>query len=62
MAQALGRLTKSRERAFEDKADETVAEIDAKEFQRARQDPKLRRFAAAADERLEKLRAAGRID
>lgn len=62
MAQASGRLTESRKRAFVDKASETVAEIDAKEFQRARRDPSVRRFAAAADERLKRLRAAGQID
>lgn len=62
MAQTLGRLTAVTERASAKEANETVAEIDAKEFRRARQDPKLRRFAKAADERLGKLRVEGQID
>jgi hypothetical protein len=62
MAQTLDRLAAVTEKASAAEARDTVADIDAKEFQRARQDPKLRRFAKSADERLDKLRAAGRID
>lgn len=62
MAQTLDRLAAVQGKASAEGAAETVAEIDAKEFRRARQDPKLHRFARAADERLQKLRAAGQID
>jgi hypothetical protein len=62
MAQALDRLTAIKEKVSAAEISDTVAEIDAKDFQRARRDPKLRSFAKAADERLGKLRAAGRID
>lgn len=61
MAQALGRLNAVKPQAFVEEVSETVAEIDAKEFRRARQDPKLRRFATAADKRLQKLRSNGQI-
>jgi hypothetical protein len=62
MAQALDRISAVKGKASSEEIDETVAEIDAKEFRRARRDPKLRSFAKAADERLGKLRAAGQID
>jgi hypothetical protein len=62
MAQTLGHLTAIQGKASAEEASETIAEIDAKEFRRARRDPKLRRFVKAADERLGKLRASGQID
>ena len=62
MAQTLGRLAAVTGKASAEEVDGTVAEIDAKDFKRARQDPKLHRFAKAADERLGKLRAHGQID
>jgi hypothetical protein len=58
----LDRLAAVQRKASAEEATETVAEIDAKEFRRARQDPRLHRFARAADERLQKLRAADQID
>jgi hypothetical protein len=39
-----------------------AADIDAKEFDRARKDPVVRRFAATADAHLRRLRAEGRIN
>ncbi len=62
MAQTLDRLAAVTGKASTEEIDGTVAEIDAKEFQRARKDPRLRRFAKAADERLAKLRSRGQID
>lgn len=62
MAQALDRITTAKGKASAEEIRGTVAEIDAKDFERARQDPRLHNFAEAADERLEKLRAAGQID
>jgi hypothetical protein len=62
MAQTVDRLITVKGRASSKEANKTIAEIDAKEFRRARQDPKLQRFAEAADERLGKLREAGQID
>lgn len=62
MAQTLNRLAAVAGRAAAEESPGAVAEIDAKEFQRARKDPRLRRFAKAADERLKKLRSRGQID
>ncbi|HEX9966598.1 MAG TPA: hypothetical protein VGB06_01500 [Solirubrobacterales bacterium] len=62
MAQALDRLAAIRDKASASEVESPVAEIDAGEFRRARQDSKLRRFAKAADERLHKMRSAGRMD
>jgi hypothetical protein len=42
--------------------DRPFAEIDAKKFERARHDPKVRAVHAAADKHMETLRAEGRID
>lgn len=61
MAQAVDRIIAVREKASAEEISGAVTEIDAKDFRRARRDPKLRSFAKAADERLEKLRAAGQI-
>jgi len=62
MAQALDRISAVKGKTSAKEIDETVAEIDAKDFQRARRDPKLRSFAEGADDRLRKLRTAGQID
>lgn len=62
MAQALDRITVIKGKASPEEIGETVAEIDAKDFRRARKDPRLRNFAKAADERLSELRTAGQID
>ncbi|HET8862297.1 MAG TPA: hypothetical protein VFM94_03505 [Solirubrobacterales bacterium] len=58
----MDRFTVIKGKASSAEIGETVAEIDAKAFRRARQDPKLRSFAKAADERLGDLRTAGQID
>lgn len=62
MAQTLNRFAVIVDKPSAEEGDGAVAEIDAKEFRRARRDPRLRRFAKAADERLGKLRAQGQID
>jgi hypothetical protein len=62
MAQALNRIATVKGKASVEEIRGTAAEIDAKDFERAQQDPRLRDFVKAADERLEKLRTAGQID
>lgn len=42
--------------------DQSFAEIDAKKFERARRDPKVRQVHDAADRHMERLREEGRID
>jgi hypothetical protein len=42
--------------------DQTFAEIDAKKFERAKKNPKIKEFVAAADDHIETLMAEGRID
>jgi len=62
MAEVQSRFAAITEKPPADGSDGSLTEIDAKEFRRARRDPRLRRFARAADERLGKLRARGQID
>jgi len=62
MAQALDRITTINGKASAEPVNDAVAEIDAKDFRRARRDPALRSFAEAADERLKGLRASGQFD
>jgi hypothetical protein len=50
-----------RKRRRRDMGLEPFAEIDAKEFERARRDPNIHRVHRAADMHLAKLRAEGRI-
>jgi len=42
--------------------DRPFAEIDAKKFERAKKNPKIQEFVAAADRHIETLFAEGRID
>jgi hypothetical protein len=42
--------------------DQPFAEIDAKKFERAQRNPKIKKFVAAADRHIETLFAEGRID
>jgi hypothetical protein len=42
--------------------DQPFAEIDAKKFERAQKNPKIKKFVAAADRHIETLSAEGRID
>jgi hypothetical protein len=43
-------------------SDRPFAEIDAKKFERAKKNPKIKKFVAAADRHIETLFAEGRID
>jgi hypothetical protein len=58
----LDRKIKNNQVASRPKQDQSFAEIDAKEFDRARKDAKLKHLHAAADRHLETLRSEGRID
>lgn len=58
----LDRKVKNNQVASQPQPNQAFAEIDAKQFDRARKDPKLKDLHAAADRHLETLRTEGRID
>lgn len=58
----LDRKVETDQVANQPEPDQSFAEIDAKQFDRARKDPKTQHLHAAADRHLETLRAEGRID
>lgn len=58
----LARKAKADQVANQRMHEQPFAEIDAKKFDDARKNPKVRQLHAAADQHLETLRAEGRID
>lgn len=56
------RKARTKQVAHKTEREQPFAEIDAKQFDRARKDPRVQQLHAAADRHLETLRAEGRID